>query len=59
MRMGSKVSREIWRGKISYIEIANLALAKGIRIHAPDGSSRILQHMESWDILATDWWIVP
>jgi len=54
MKMGSKVSREVWRGKISFICIDNGELW----IRLPDGKNRLKATFKAEEILADDWWIV-
>lgn len=54
MKMGSKVSREAWRGTISFICIDN----GEVWIRLPDGKNRLKSTFKSNDILAEDWWLV-
>ena len=60
MKMGSKVSREAWRGKISYCAIVEEPHTHKTVIskYMPDGSRTILGLIDSDDILADDWWLV-
>ena len=54
IKMGSKVSRETWRGKISFICIDNGELW----IRLPDGKNRLKATFKAEDILADDWFLV-
>ena len=54
MKMGSKVSREAWRGKTSYICIDN----GEFWIRLPDGKIRRKSTFRSEEILADDWFVV-
>ena len=54
MKMGSKVSRELWRGKVSH-----WAFIEGqLREYSPDGNWEYILSVKQKDILADDWWIV-
>lgn len=59
MRLGNKVSRETWRGKISYWWL-HKRLKGNEFIHEvkPNGKTRILVKIATEDILSNDWWIV-
>lgn len=54
MKMGSKVSREAWRGKVSYWH------REGEKILAtyPNETVEAIHSMIIEDILAEDWWTV-
>lgn len=69
MKMGSKVSREAWRGQISHWKIATHLIAdkkskgpiheKVIREFLPaQRSGEIVDKVKTESILADDWWIV-
>jgi hypothetical protein len=54
MKMGNRIAREAWRGKIAY-----WFAAKGrIRQAAPDGTITRLRVIRTQEILADDWWVV-
>ena len=55
MKMGSKVSREAWRGTISYIYITDDERIMG---RYPNGHESDTDVIDNDDILADDWWIV-
>jgi len=54
MKMGSKVSREAWRGKISCIYRKGELFIQ----EYPDGNEWLKPCFTVNDILAEDWWIV-
>ena len=57
MQMGSKVSREAWRGEISHCYIPEYRDI--ITVKYPDGSEKTIDFVfGSEDILADDWWVV-
>ena len=56
MKMGNRVSREAWRGKISFWCIPK---NKNIIIKAmPNGKDIEIRRISIDNILADDWWIV-
>lgn len=59
MRMGNKVAREAWRGRISYWFIFERRVGDPqlYQMNPKYRKHRIIR-MNSEDILATDWWIV-
>jgi hypothetical protein len=54
MRMGNKVSRELWRGTVSFWVLKD----DKIIAHYPNGRFEPIYSMILDDILATDWWVV-
>lgn len=71
MRMGSKLSREIWRGKVSYWRlvpgltvqtdtriISDKAAHDSIVATYPNGMKEQVLSIVAQDILAEDWWVV-
>ncbi len=57
MKMGNKVSREVWRGKIAHWTL--LITNKLMLIEtAPDGTFNKSVEIKSEDILADDWFLV-
>jgi hypothetical protein len=60
MRMGSKVSRELWRGEVSYWQLVPAvdAMPPAILATYPNGTDELVHSMITEDILAEDWWIV-
>ncbi|MBE3144997.1 MAG: DUF2829 domain-containing protein [Planctomycetes bacterium] len=60
MKMGSKVSREAWRGLIAYYEITKEPHTNTtvIKRFIPDGRNIIVSNIDIDDILAEDWWLV-
>lgn len=53
MKMGSKVSREAWRGKISYWHIFMNEI-----FEFQPGGSNVAADITQEAVLAEDWWIV-
>jgi hypothetical protein len=60
MRMGSKVSREIWRGKVSHWQLipAVDSMPPMIMASYPTGLDEIVHSFLTEDVLAEDWWVV-
>lgn len=59
MKMGNKVSREAWRGKISYWIMDEEINEPSIHEYGPDGKHiRNFDDVNLVDILAEDWWLV-
>jgi len=59
MQMGSKVSREKWRGSIAYWKILERRAGEPeIYQYRPDGKKRLVLRIEVEHIMAQDWWIV-
>jgi len=58
MRMGSKVAREAWRGKIAHWEIISILARDVLSQVLPDGATNNFAAIHQEDILADDWWIV-
>ena len=58
MRLGNKVSRESWRGKISYWWLHKRSGREYIHEVKPNGKTKVLVKIETKDIVANDWWIV-
>jgi len=54
MKIGSKVSREAWRGEISFWEIKDDKLFSQF----PNGSYQEEKAVNFYNILAEDWWLV-
>lgn len=58
MKLGNKVSREAWRGKISYLKIAKDDQNDELIVQFyPNGKLIPAKHLQR-DVLADDWWIV-
>lgn len=56
MKMGSKVSREVWRGRISYWYIPK---GKDVFMQVlPDDSEKQIESISMISFFAEDWWIV-
>ena len=58
MKMGSKVSREAWRGKIAHWRIEVIDDGPLLMELQPDGMEYAVLTIQPEDILAEDWWIV-
>lgn len=62
MKMGSKVSRELWRGKVSFWQIKENppGALRPFQIIAtyPNELTEQIHSMIDEDILAEDWWLV-
>jgi len=59
MKMGSKVSREAWRGTVSYWHIVLYKDRDYFVEFKPDGSSsRLFDAVELDDLNADDWFLV-
>jgi len=58
MKLGSKVSREAWRGKISYWWIHKRRGYENIHEVKPTGRTKVLAKIDAKDIVSDDWWIV-
>lgn len=54
MKIGSKVSREAWRGLKTHLYM----IGEDIHEVMPDGSDSVLFAVEVKGIFADDWWIV-
>ena len=55
MKMGSKVSREAWRGVVSYYRLKKNGYIEDAR---PDGTKEEKEHIHVGDIFAEDWFLV-
>lgn len=62
MKMGSKVSREAWRGTVSYWTIAEytdeFGTSNQIYEYDPKGDQNFVHTINPEDILAEDWFLV-
>ena len=59
MQMGSKVSREAWRGRISYWDkFVSKDGVNYIRQVKPNSESILLEAISLEEIYADDWWVV-
>ena len=60
MKMGNKVSRGAWRGRVSSCAIIEEKHTHKTVIskNTPDGNSTVISMLDSDDILADDWWII-
>ena len=56
MDMGNKVSREVWRGQISYWEMCRHCTC--IHETYPNGKSTCFKKIMLEEVLAEDWFIV-
>ena len=59
MKMGSKVSRHAWLGKISYWWMTGEDETAGIFRRLPDGAEEPVTSILVSNVTAEDWWIVP
>lgn len=61
MKMGNKVSREAWRGKIAHWIIVPDEGKWGpltLKEYYPDGNYNHIVNIKFEDTIAEDWWIV-
>ena len=54
MKMGSKVSRELWRGRISHIYRDDVLFM----VVYPGGMEILLTNFTTQEVLADDWFVV-
>ncbi|MCJ7828231.1 MAG: DUF2829 domain-containing protein [Dehalococcoidia bacterium] len=60
MKMGSKASRESWRGRISYWFMSEDANGESLimEMKPNDDTDELVENVSLEEIFAEDWWIV-
>lgn len=60
MKMGSRIARETWRGRVVCWRYTDRLNKTSASIHelAVSGKTRKINRIKTEDVLADDWWIV-